>query len=500
MGSRKRISYQWQLFVPLVIALWAVIIGMSFWHYSSARRDRIDMLHTQLDLINQRIVMAYDNNYDPGAFIDFVWQYYRDKREYDLVRVSVYKDGKLIRSCGEPILIDNTETPPISDGIGHKSDLPEAVSHDTDIGLSEQLNPMDYFYFQTTDSSDGRMKVLTLLPFDRDIIAASTPDKSIVYIMVFLGLVMTILAYYSTRYFGKNISMLKRFAERASNEPDFVPSTNYPHDELGDISREIVNIYNQRTKAITRMKKEHEVALHAIEEKARSKRLLTNNINHELRTPIGVIKGYLDTIVENPDMNEESRKRFIAKALEHVNRLVNLIADVSAITRLEEGGDLINTEPINFHDLVYTLANDFEASGSLGSMSFDFDIPLGIEVMGNYNLLTGAIINLAKNAVSYSKGTICELCLTGEDEKFYTFEFRDDGVGVGEEHIPHLFERFYRVDSGRSRKAGGTGLGLPILHNTIIAHGGKISVANRQTGGLVFTFTLPKVKSAEKQA
>ena len=199
-------------------------------------------------------------------------------------------------------------------------------------------------------------------------------------------------------------------------------------------------------------------------------------------------------------MNEESRKRFIAKALEHVNRLVNLIADVSAITRLEEGGDLINTEPVNFHDLVYTLANDFEASGSLGSMTFDFDIPLGTEIMGNYNLLTGAIINLAKNAASYSKGTVCELCLTGEDDKFYTFEFRDDGVGVGEEHIPHLFERFYRVDSGRSRKAGGTGLGLPILHNTIIAHGGRISVANRQTGGLVFTFTLPKTKNTEKQS
>lgn len=495
MGLRKRISYQWQLFIPLVIALWAVIIGMSAWHYSSARKDRIEMLHSQLDIINARIIMAYDNNYDPGAFIDFVWKYYHDKREYDLVRVSVYKDGKLIRSCGEPILIDSANGPDITEGLGHKSDLEdEGELPWRDIDGDGRIEPMDYFYFQHGQSADGRMDVYTLLPFDRDIIAASTPDQSIVYIMVLLGLVMTVLAYFSTRYFGKNISMLKRFAERASSEADFVPSTDFPHDELGDISREIVNIYNQRTKAFERLKKEHEVAMHAIEEKARNKRLLTNNINHELRTPIGVIKGYLDTIVENPDMGDDSRNRFISKALEHVNRLVNLIADVSAITRLEEGGDMISTEPVNFHDLVYTLANDFEASGSLGAMSFDFDIAPDIEVMGNYNLLTGAIINLAKNAASYSKGTLCEVVMTGEDEKFYTFEFRDNGVGVGEEHLPHLFERFYRIDSGRSRKAGGTGLGLPILQNTIIAHGGTIEVSNRPTGGLVFTFTLPKVK------
>jgi len=490
MGLRKSVSYQWQLFIPLVIALWAVIIGMSLWHYDSARKDRVELLHSQLDIINRRIVMAYENNYDPAPFIDFVWQYYRDKREYDRVRVSVYKDGRLIRSCGEPIPIDEDARPRIREGIWHKSTLKESGGVEDD----GQPTPMDYFYFQTSGSGDGRMKVLTLLPFDSDVVAAFTPDRNIIYIMVFIGLTMTILAYFSTRYFGRNISMLKRFAERASCGQDFEPATNYPHDELGDISREIVNIYNQRTNAINRMKKEHAVALHAIEEKARNKRLLTNNINHELRTPIGVIKGYLDTIVENPDMDDDSRNRFITKALEHVNRLVNLIADVSAITRLEEGGDMINTEPVNFHDLVYTLANDFEASGSLGTMTFDFDIPMDTEVNGNYNLLTGALINLAKNAASYSKGTFCEVRLVGEDNDFYTFEFRDNGVGVGEEHLPHLFERFYRIDSGRSRKTGGTGLGLPILQNTIIAHGGTIRVSNHPSGGLSFVFTLPKAK------
>ncbi len=191
-------------------------------------------------------------------------------------------------------------------------------------------------------------------------------------------------------------------------------------------------------------------------------------------------------------MDDCSRTHFLRKASEHVDRLVNLIADVSAITRLEEGGELISTEELDFHDIAYTIANDLKETGVLGSMTFRYEIPLDCKVMGNYNLLSGMILNLAKNAGAYSKGTYCELALTGEDDRFYFFEFCDDGNGVGEEHLPHLFDRFYRIDSGRTRKAGGTGLGLPIVQNTVLAHGGTIEVSNRAQGGLCFKFTLPK--------
>ena len=107
-----------------------------------------------------------------------------------------------------------------------------------------------------------------------------------------------------------------------------------------------------------------------MEEKARMKRQLTNNINHELKTPIGVIKGYLDTIIENPDMDPASRTHFQLKAREHVNRLVNLITDVSAITRLEEGTGMISTEELDYHDVVYNISNDVEESGAAGNLEF----------------------------------------------------------------------------------------------------------------------------------
>ena len=139
--------------------------------------------------------------------------------------------------------------------------------------------------------------------------------------------------------------------------------------------------------------------------------------------------------------------------------------------------------------------SDLEESGALGDIEFVYDVPTETYIMGNNSLLTGMLINLAKNSAAYSKGTECGIKLVDEDKKFYKFVFFDNGIGVGEEHIPHLFERFYRVDSGRARKNGGTGLGLPIVQNTILAHGGTIEIRNGEKCGLEFIFTLPKANA-----
>ena len=485
MALRKRISYQWQLFIPLVATLWIIIFGLAAVQFYSERQYREQQIREQLSLVNARVVAAYEENVDIVPFLGFVCKYYHDNPWYDLLRVSVYEDGRLLRCYGEPIALTDSE-----------QDSEYGITRSPRGGAAmteEDLND-EYYYYASAHSEDGRMVIYTILPFDNDIITATAPSMKFFWAFMALAVAATVLAFFSTRYFGRNISNLRNIAERASNDPNFIPNQDYPHDELGDITRQITFLYNERIEAMRRERAEHDVAMHAIEEKARAKRQLTNNINHELRTPIGVIKGYLDTILDNPDMDEQARTHFLVKAQEHVNRLVNLIADVSAITRLEEGGEMISTEELDFHDIAFTIANDFRESGVLGKMAFHYDVPLDCKVNGNYNLLSGMLINLAKNAGAYSKGTLCELVMTHEDDKFYHFEFRDNGVGVPEEFLPHLFDRFFRVDSGRSRKAGGTGLGLPIVQNTVIAHGGKIEVCNGALGGLCFKFSLPKYK------
>lgn len=486
MVLKKHISYQWRLFIPLITTIWALIIGMALWQANKERNYQADKLRAQLSLINERIIDAYQTETNPQAYFKFVSMSFQKMPEYESIRISVYKDKSLIYNIGEIVSLSDDE-------ISHDAGLTNTPGED-DLAIGQESDHnVDYFFYKATSSDDGRLEVLTVVPVNDLIRKASIPDPKIWVVVVIIAVILTVLSYYTTRYLGTNVRILRDFATNAANDRNYKPDiSKIPHDELGEITRQIARLHNNLTQALENTKREHDVALHAMNEKARLKRQLTNNINHELNPPVGVIKGYLDTIVDNPDMEPEARDRFISKAQEHVNRLVNLMNDVSSLTRLDEASSIINTEEIDFHDVVYSVVSDCTESGIIGDLSFVYDIPLNCRVNGNFNLLTGMLNNLVKNARLHSKGTECGIKIIGEDAKFYTFAFYDNGIGVGEEHIPHLFDRFYRVDSGRTRKAGGTGLGLPIVQNTVLAHGGTIEISNRPEGGLQFTFTLPK--------
>ena len=334
--------------------------------------------------------------------------------------------------------------------------------------------------------------MFSALPFDAEVSDALEVD-SMVWLVMASCIIMTILvSYYFTRRLSRSVTLLKDFAYRAATGGHFTGIDKFPRNELGDISREIVTLYRERENAMEQIRRERKVAIHAIEEKARVTRQMSNNINHEIKTPVGIVRGYLESILGDPDMDAETRTRFLERMLSNIDRLTNLLNDVSTMTRLENGTDKIALSKVDMYDLVYQIDYDMGANNLAGNMQFSFDVPLDCYVTGNYGLLNGMICGLIRNSAMYSNGTKICFKLISESERFYMFAFFDNGVGVAEEHIPHLFERFYRVDTGRSRKQGGTGLGLPIVRSTVITLGGTISVHNRSTGGLEFIFSLPK--------
>lgn len=484
MALRRRINYQWRVLFPLVILIWVVVIALGVYMYLNDRRLKIDSIRSQVALVNSRIIHAYDYDQDPVLFLDFIDDYYVKHPLFDKIRISIYYSGKLIYHIGAVI---EPETDTFSGG---------SVMTDTEARRMAVYTDRvrNNFFHEVSHSADGTVTVYTILPFDRDVMRASRASTSVFIVLIFVALVATGFAYLMARRIGRNLLMLRDFADRAATDPSFVPSTDFAHDEFGDISRQIVRFYNERCQSILKLKREHNVAMHAVTEKTNLKRELTNNINHELKTPIGVIKGYLDTIIEHPEMDDASRNHFLTKVSEHVDRLIRLLEDLSSITRLEYGSKMINTEPVDFHEVVFQAVSDLETSGVMGNMVFNYDIPPYCRVVGNVGLLTAMINNLAKNAAAYSKGTECNLILIDKDEDFFHFAFYDDGVGVKDSSLPHLFERFFREDSGRSRKRGGTGLGLCIVQNTVEALGGTITASNRDSGGLIFRFTLKIVK------
>ena len=330
------------------------------------------------------------------------------------------------------------------------------------------------------------------MPYSDNVHDAIDVDTTVWLVIIGCLLTTLLVTYYFTSILSRNVVLLKDFAYRATTGGRFSGEDKFPRNELGEISREIIKLYRERLKAMELIKKERKIAINAIEEKVKITRQLTNNINHEIKTPVGIIRGYLESIIAAPEMDTATRNRFLDRMLMNVERLTDLLNDVSTMTRLENGADMIAVEKIDMHDLVYQIESDLPANNLSGNLEFSFDIPFECNVSGNYNLIQGMICGLIRNAALHSGGTEIGLRMISENKRFYVFSFYDNGNGVSSEHIPHLFERFYRVDTGRSRKMGGTGLGLPIVKSTIISLGGTISVHNRSTGGLEFIFTLPK--------
>lgn len=230
-----------------------------------------------------------------------------------------------------------------------------------------------------------------------------------------------------------------------------------------------------------------------IEKSRKLKQQMSNNITHELRTPISSISGYIETLLHCKGLTPERQHHFLERAYAQVNRLTDLIRDVSLITKTEEAPETMPVESVCLYNLTHLLIEELQPQWQQAHMNIENRITPAIILKGNYSLIYSIFRNMMENSIRYAgPGTsVCMECYN-EDRQYYYFRYYDTGTGVDETHLPRLFERFYRVSEGRTRDNGGTGLGLSIVRNAVLFHHGNISVRNRKTGGLEFLFTLQK--------
>ena len=317
-------------------------------------------------------------------------------------------------------------------------------------------------------------------------------DSDFLWIMLCITALFSVIGYFVTLKSGEVISRLNDFAARAEKGERIYADLAFPKNELGSISSHIVKLYSHLQEAIVQRDIQHEKALFEQQEKVRIKRQLTNNINHELKTPVAAILVCLETIIEHPELAPEKKQEFIQRAYSSADRLRSLLNDVSLITRMEDGNIAIDKKEVSLASIIAEAIDESKLDHPDSEMEIITNLPDSeLTIKGNEQILISVFRNLLDNAIEYSTGTQTDITVT-ETPDAYAITLADNGKGVAEEHLPHLFERFYRIDKGRSRLLGGTGLGLSIVKNAVLLHGGNITVKNKPQGGLQFDFTLSK--------
>ncbi len=235
--------------------------------------------------------------------------------------------------------------------------------------------------------------------------------------------------------------------------------------------------------------------LEASEAERRNRQLkqeMTSNIAHELKTPVSSIRGYLEILLSDKPVDDERRRYFLDRCFRQTLRLSDLIQDVSIINKLEESADLFPRAEVDATEVAKEAIDDLADKAAAAGITIQNNLP-AMPLGGNRELLYCIFRNLVENSIAYAGSNINIVLETYKDSPdHYFIHYYDTGKGVADEYLSRLFDRFVRIDEGRSRQNGGTGLGLSIVKHSVLFHGGEIYAKNRAEGGLEFFFSLKK--------
>lgn len=461
MAGKFKFSFHHKVLLSLLALCWMLVTAFIVFQYHRESTFRVELMNKELQMHNYRII----DDMGKGEDIESIAA--RIGTPLPNLRLT------LIDSSGKVVYDNNDHTPFPETNHSNRPEIMKARENGSgySVGRHSQSDDTEYFYSATL-LRDGSV-IRSAAPYDhllRDFLKA---DSSFLWIMLAVTIAVSIVGYFVAQRITTSIANLNKFAEKAEKGERIYDDWDFPHDELGNIAGNIVKLYVQRDQ-------QHQAAIMQERDKIRLKKQLTNNINHELKTPVASIKICAELLRDHPDLPESKRIDFIDRICNNTQRLASMLEDVSSITRMDDGANVIEKEKINVRQVI---DNVVESERLRTDMRIHIDVP-DMEIMGNRQLLESVFRNLIDNAISYSGGS--EIWIKADERG--NFIFSDDGCGIPDEHLPHIFERFYRIDKGRSREKGGTGLGLAIVKNAIAIHGGSIRACN--DGGLRFDFRL----------
>ena len=370
-----------------------------------------------------------------------VYQAYREheyKKELAGVRVTIINTDGVV-------LMDTEKAPQTMPNHLQRHEVQQALQegYGFDISRTSETDGERYFYSATYFPESGQI-IRSAIPYPGEKADAPITNRGFIVLSVVIFLLLSAVLFFYTRRVGRHVES-------------------------------IVEDYRQQIRT-------------AEEEKMRIKHDLTQNTAHELKTPLASINGYLETLVSHPNLTLEQRQRFLDKCTKQVQRMTSLLGDMSTLTRLDNMQSVLTEkQPVDIAAIAEQAIDDVRPMLEQKNITLVYDMPAQLPAQGDYNLLYSVFRNILDNAILYSCCT--EITITGNTR--YEFAIADNGLGVDKVHLPHLFERFYRVDKGRSRDMGGTGLGLAIVKNAIMLHGGTCTASITSPHGLTISFSIP---------
>ena len=478
MASVIKLSYHKRLFVMLFAFSWTIILCSIGFQYLREKQYKSKFLSAELQLYNRLLLDKVEDGLSYEEFIA------TNNKPFEDLRISVI-------TLSGAVVYDNMVSLDSLDNHRYRPEVADAIKNGSGYHIA-RLSTSDgrkYFYSATRGES---VVVRTAIPYSASLRELLKAEWDYLGVMLAISLTVSVLIYFATRRLGKTIERLNRFAAKAKKGESFNEAEPFPNDELGSISNHIVQLYAQWQQTIKDRDIAHEAAMREEQEKIRIKRQLTNNINHELKTPVASIQVCLETLLSGINLSEEKRQELIERCYANNERLRRLLGDVSLITRMEDGSQLIGKESVNINNIIGEIADELEIMPEEERFTLHTDFSEQVIIEGNLSLIGSIFRNLTENAIAYSGGRNIFISLVENDDRMCKIRFEDDGCGVDDIQLSRLFERFYRVDKGRSRRMGGTGLGLAIVKHAVQFHGGTIIATNNPNGGLRFEFTLYK--------
>ena len=428
MDSEIKVSYHRRVFIFFLVFLWAIVICFIGFQYMREKQYKSDFLSAQLQLYNRNLLYQVDEGLQLQQYID------SHEKPFEELRITIV-------SLNGAVVYDNKISLDSLNNHRYRPEIEEAIKKGSGyhIGRHSESDGRLYFYSATKGE---RAIVRTAIPYSSDLKELLRADWTFLVLMILLSIFVSILSYFASRRLGRTIEKMNKIRQE--------------------------------------------------QEKNKLKRQLTNNINHELKTPVASIQICLETLLSGVELSDEKRVELIERCYVNNARLRNLLNDVSLITRMEDGSLLISKEPVVLNDIIGEIHKELDVVSEGEKMTLHTDFKDIVTVCGNLSLIGSIFRNLTENAIAYSGGKNIYITLLANDADSCTISFEDDGRGVDPQKLHRLFERFYRIDKGRSRQIGGTGLGLSIVKHAVQFHGGNITVSNRPGGGLKFVFTLSK--------